>query len=74
MSTEVEKIFEDAGSIMHGHFVLTSGRHSAVYWEKFRVIEQPIATVKLCGMMAEHYRNLGIDVVAGPTTGGVILA
>lgn len=74
MSSPVEKIFEDAGAIMHGHFVLTSGRHSPVYWEKFRVIEEPVATVKLCRMIADHYRNQGVDVVAGPTTGGIILA
>ncbi len=74
MTASVDKVFRDAGAIMHGHFVLTSGRHSPVYWEKFRVIEQPEATVKLCRMIVENFKHDGIEVVAGPTTGGVVLA
>jgi len=57
-----------------GHFLLTSGRHSAVYWEKFRVLEQPRFAGPLCRMIAEHYSNSGVELVAGPTTGGVIVA
>jgi len=71
---DVLKIFRQAGAIMEGHFLLTSGLHSPVYWEKFRVLQFPDLTVKLCKLIAKHYKSAGIQVVAGPTTGGVIIA
>jgi orotate phosphoribosyltransferase len=69
-----EAIFEKAGAILKGHFLLTSGLHSPVYWEKFKVLQSPPHTEKLCRMIADHFRDQKIDVVAGPTTGGIILA
>ncbi|MBI2854366.1 MAG: orotate phosphoribosyltransferase [Chloroflexi bacterium] len=74
MSSDVQRTFEEAGAIAHGHFLLTSGLHSPVYWEKFRVLESPVHTVRLCSMIADHFRGQGIQVVAGPTTGGMLLA
>jgi len=71
---EVLNIFKDAGALLEGHFLLTSGLHSPVYWEKFRVLQFPESTSRLCELIAQHYRNQKIQVVAGPTTGGVILA
>jgi orotate phosphoribosyltransferase len=71
---DTEKIFEQAGAILKGHFLLTSGLHSPVYWEKFKVLQSPPHTEKLCRMIADHFRDQKIDVVAGPTTGGIILA
>ena len=44
------------------------------YWEKFRVLEYPHYTEKLCQLIAQHYKSQNIEVVAGPTTGGIILA
>ena len=71
---DVEEIFVAAGAVLRGHFLLASGLHSATYWEKFRVLQFPEHTVPLCTMIADHFRESSIDVVAGPTTGGVILA
>ena len=70
----VEEIFQKSGAILNGHFLLTSGLHSPVYWEKFRVLESPIYTEQLCHMIATHFQKQNIQIVAGPTTGGIILA
>jgi orotate phosphoribosyltransferase len=70
----IEKIFEKAGALLRGHFLLTSGLHSPVYWEKVRVLQYPEYTEKLCCMIADRFRGDGIELVAGPTTPGVILA
>jgi len=70
----VEEIFQKSGAILKGHFLLASGLHSPIYWEKFRVLESPIYTEQLCRMIADHFREQEIQVVAGPTTGGIILA
>jgi orotate phosphoribosyltransferase len=73
-TVDLGKLLEDRGAILRGHFVLTSGRHSDVYFEKFRVLEQPDVLSALCTRIAETYRDAKIDVVAGPTTGGIIIA
>ncbi len=70
----VEEIFEKSGAILMGHFLLASGLHSPVYWEKFKVLQFPNYTEQLCRMIADHFREQEIQVVAGPTTGGIILA
>jgi orotate phosphoribosyltransferase len=74
MSDEIIQIFKDAGAILEGHFLLTSGLHSPMYWEKFRVLQYPHHTEKLCRLIAEHFKKDKVQVVAGPTTGGIVLA
>ncbi len=74
MSDEVMAIFKAAGAILEGHFLLTSGLHSPVYWEKFRVLQYPYYTERLCRVIADHFRGKGVQVVAGPTTGGIIIS
>ncbi len=71
---DAEQIFEKSGAILKGHFLLTSGLHSPIYWEKFRVLQFPSYTEQLCHLIATHFQKQGVQVVAGPTTGGVILA
>ena len=74
MNDEIMEIFKAAGAIKEGHFRLASGLHSPVYWEKFRVLQYPHYTEKLCRLIAQHFKNQKIEVVAGPTIGGIILA
>lgn len=70
----VEDIFSRAGAYLEGHFLLASGRHSPFYLEKFQVLQWPQETERLCQSIAESARSLGVQTVAGPTTGGIILA
>ena len=74
MVDKTEEIFQKSGALLKGHFRLTSGLHSPVYWEKFRVLQYPSYTEQLCRMIADHFRSQKVQVVAGPTTGGIILA
>ncbi len=71
---EVIEIFEKAGALLTGHFLLTSGKHSEKYLEKFAVLQRPGYTEKLCGEIAKVFRNDKIDVVIGAAVGGIILA
>lgn len=73
-SGDVLDILRESGSLKQGHFLLSSGRHSAQYIEKFDLLRRPVATSMVCSLIADHYRPERIDVVVGPTTGGVILA
>jgi orotate phosphoribosyltransferase len=74
LSDEVLEIFRTAGAIREGHFLLASGLHSPVYWEKFRILQHPHLTEKLCRLIIQQFKRQKIDVVAGPTIGGIILA
>lgn len=58
--------------MLRGHFLLTSGRHSDVYFEKFRILTQPRVLSALCAEIATQFKD--VDFVAGPTTGGIIIA
>lgn len=71
---DLGRILEESGAILKGHFILTSGRHSDTYVEKFRILEQPPVLSTLCAEIAAHFAEHRIDVVVGPTTGGIIIA
>jgi len=74
MTINAEEIFQKSGAILKGHFLLASGLHSPIYWEKFQVLQYPHYTEQLCRMIASHFQKQKVQVVAGPTTGGIILA
>ncbi len=71
---EILHIFRDCGAVLHGHFRLSSGKHSDTYFEKFQVLQYPQHVQQLCGELADRFRAHPVDVVVGPTTGGVIIA
>lgn len=68
------KLLEESGAILKGHFMLTSGRHSDTYFEKFRILERPDVVEAVARTIAERFRDSGAEVVVGPTTGGIIIA
>jgi len=74
MSKEIESLLREVGAVLDGHFLLASGRHSPMYVEKFRLLEQPRHTERLCRLIADHFRPQGVQLVAAPTTGGIILS
>ncbi len=72
--TELLDLFQRLGVVSTGHFVLSSGRHSDEYWEKFRLLEWPRVTEQLCNSIAQRYKSSEIEAVVGPTTGGALIA
>ncbi len=69
-----EKLLREAGALLEGHFQLASGRHSAVYVEKFRLLERPPQTEALSRMIADWAPAVRPQLVAGPTTGGILIS
>lgn len=75
MKTEdVLSIFEEAGALLRGHFILSSGRRSPVFLQKALVFSRPDLAETLCSALADRIteRFGRIDVVAGPAVGGII--
>src|SRR3990167_7832627 len=71
---ELSALLREVGALMDGHFLLSSGRHSPAYVEKFRLLQHPEQTERLCHLIAERFRDDGPQLVAGPARGGVILS
>ncbi len=74
---DVLEIFREAGAILHGHFILTSGLRSPVFLQKARVFMHADKTERLCRALAVEIRAAvpgRIDYVVGPAVGGLIPA
>jgi orotate phosphoribosyltransferase len=74
MTVDLEQLFVEAGALKQGHFLLASGRHSDRYLEKFDLLRNPVATSAVLQPLAARLLDWDIDVIVGPTTGGILLA
>lgn len=74
---DVLDALEQAGAVLAGHFVLTSGRHSDRYVQCSRVLEDTVLTTRLAQEIAarvsERIGESRFDLVAAPAVGGIIL-
>lgn len=73
-SDNILQIFEETGAMLKGHFLLTSGRHSNIYFQCAKVLQYPQYTELLCKKIVEHFANAQIDVVIAPAIGGIVVA
>lgn len=71
---EVLAEFRDAQALLEGHFILSSGRHSAVFLQKMLVFQYPERTERLCRALAAKITELfgPVDVIVSPAMGGII--
>lgn len=72
---EVLQVFREAGAILEGHFILSSGLRSPVFIQKARVFMYPDKTEKLCRALATKVRAAGlgpIDLIVSPAVGGIV--
>ena len=70
----VLEILKEAGVLLHGHFRLTSGRHSNQYLQCAKIFRNTKYSEELCAALAQRYRDAGIEVVIGPAMGAVQMA
>ena len=71
---EVLAEFRDAGALLEGHFILSSGLRSPIFLQKMFIFQDPARTAKLCKALAEKAeKKFGkIDVVVSPAVGGIV--
>lgn len=67
-------ILKEAGALLSGHFLLTSGRHSDHYMQCARVFENPALASELCDELADLFRDDNVQLVAGPALGAITMA
>jgi len=66
-------IFRQTGAMLQGHFILTSGRHSATYFQCAKVLQHPKHLQHFANEIVHHFRDLAVDLVISPAVGGIVL-
>jgi len=66
--------FRDAGALLEGHFILSSGLRSPLFLQKMRIFEDPARTARVCGALGELIREKfgQVDIVVSPAIGGIV--
>lgn len=70
----VEAAIQRTGVLKEGHFLLSSGRHSAQYMQCAQLLQHPAEAEGAGRALAALFDELAVDVVVGPALGGVIIA
>lgn len=60
--------------LQEGHFVLSSGLHSPHYLQVALLLQDPVETAQVGAALADRFRHLQVEAVAGPALGAVIPA
>ncbi|MER2269481.1 orotate phosphoribosyltransferase [Methylobacterium oxalidis] len=71
---QVLEEFRNAGALLEGHFILSSGLHSGVFLQKMAIFSEPPRTERVCRALAEAIRERfgPVDIVVSPAIGGIV--
>lgn len=72
-SERVLQILQSTEALLTGHFLLTSGLHSARYVQCAKVLQHPQHAETLGAWIADTFRHEALDAVISPAIGGIIL-
>jgi len=70
---EILDMYEDAGALLNGHFILSSGRHSARYLQSALVLMSMDHAEKLAQALIEKINPNDFDMVVAPAIGGLVI-
>jgi orotate phosphoribosyltransferase len=70
----VKEALEERGALLHGHFRLSSGRHSPQFIQKFRILELPALVERVAKEIIAKFPHVEHPtVVLSAAVGGIIL-
>ncbi|MGH9462836.1 MAG: orotate phosphoribosyltransferase, partial [Vicinamibacteria bacterium] len=64
----------EAGALLEGHFVLTSGLHSSRYFQCARLLARPEVATRVGAALGKKADELGVDLTIAPALGGILVA
>ena len=70
---EMMSMYEDAGALLNGHFVLSSGRHSSRYLQSALVLMHPSNATALAKELVAKVESNDYDMVVSPAIGGLVI-
>lgn len=68
------ELMKESGAFLEGHFLLSSGKHSAGYCQCAKLLRFPERAAIVLQYVVEQVRALHITKVCGPAMGGVIVS
>lgn len=71
--TDILEHFRATNALLEGHFLLSSGLHSPQYLQCARALEFAADAARFGRMIAEKYVDQGIETVASPAIGGLVI-
>jgi orotate phosphoribosyltransferase len=74
MENKVLDILSEAGAVLEGHFLLTSGKHSNRYCQCAKLLMHPDKAEEVLKVAAEKVKDVDFDIAVGPAMGGIIAA
>jgi orotate phosphoribosyltransferase len=72
-SEQILEHFRQTNALLEGHFILSSGLHSANYLQCALALAYPADAAKFGRAIAEHFVNENIETVASPAIGGLVI-
>ncbi|TLD83495.1 orotate phosphoribosyltransferase [Helicobacter sp. MIT 11-5569] len=71
---DIAQVYKDANAFLEGHFLLSSGKHSAFYLQSAKVLENPKVAELLAISLAKQVRaaKVEVDCVCSPALGGIL--
>jgi orotate phosphoribosyltransferase len=70
---DLERALRERGALLHGHFRLSSGRHSDRFIQKFRILESPPLVEAVAKEIAAAFRAVKPTIVVSAAVGGIVL-
>ncbi len=72
-SEQILEQFKNAGALLEGHFLLSSGLHSKSYLQCALALQYPSDAAEFGQLIADNYLESDIRTVASPAIGGLII-
>ena len=69
------KILKETNALLDGHFILSSGLHSAQYIQCAQLLSKPHKSNEFCKSLSEKISNefKSIDLILSPAMGGIVI-
>lgn len=71
--TDVLAHFKTTDALLEGHFILSSGLHSPKYLQCALALQFPADATRYGSAIARQFLDAGIDTVASPAIGGLVI-
>ena len=68
------ELLKEAGVLLEGHFLLTSGRHSNRYLQCAKIFKDAKLSELLCKELADRLGENKPDIVCGPAIGAILMS
>jgi orotate phosphoribosyltransferase len=74
MKNRVVEILSEAGALLEGHFLLSSGKHSNRYCQCAKLMMHADKAEEVLKVVTDKMKDVEFDLVVGPAMGGIVVA